>query len=267
MDYKKFIIEILNQASKIANKNFGKVTSTIKPKDYNQVLTETDLEIGKFLVNNIKKIYPEHNIIDEETGVTNKNSLFTWVIDPIDGTSNFAVGVPTYGIMIGLLKNTTPIASGISLPYFSEILIAQKGKGTILNGKKVQVTKETNLSNALVAYGTDGHKDNPDLTRREAKLLGEIILNVRNIRASNSVFDSVMVAEGKYGGFLSRNSKIWDNVAQHILIEEAGGIYTDFFGKQIDYSNPLSKAKDNFTFCAASPVIHGQLQKIIQRYS
>lgn len=264
MKYDKFILRILKEASKIANKNFGRVSSTIKPEDYNQVFTETDLEIGKFLVNSINEIYSEHNIIDEETGVTDKNSLFTWVIDPIDGTSNFAAGVPTYGIMIGLLKDTTPIAAGISLPYFSEILIAQKGKGTFMNGKKVQVTKEANLSNVLIAYGIDGHRDNPDLTRKEASLIAEIVLNIRNLRLSNSVFDSAMVAEGKYGGFLSRGSKIWDNVAQQLIIEEAGGAYTDFFGNPLDYSNPLSKAKENFTFCAASPMLHQQLQKIVK---
>ncbi len=97
----------------------------------------------------------------------------------------------------------------------------------------------------------------------ECRLLAEIILNVRNIRSSNSAFDVVMVAKGKYGGFLNRTSKIWDNAAQQILVEEAGGIYTDFFGEPIDYSNPLSKGKVNYTFCAAPPALHKQLQAII----
>lgn len=264
MNYQKFIVEILNHASKIANRSFGKVAGITKPEDNNQVLTKTDLEIGKLFVDRIKEEYPQHNIIDEETGIIDSGSDFTWVTDPIDGTSNFANGVPTYGIMIGLLKNEFPIVSGIYLPYFGDLLIAEKGKGSFSNGERIYVTSETDLSNSLVAYCIDAHRENPDLTRKESQLLGEIVLNIRNLRSSNSVFDAVMVAKGKYGAIMSRTSKIWDNVAQQLLIEEAGGIYTDFSGKSIDYSNPLIKTKDNFTFCAASPIFHKQLLKIIK---
>jgi myo-inositol-1(or 4)-monophosphatase len=96
-------------------------------------------------------------------------------------------------------------------------------------------------------------------------LLSDIILNIRNLRSSNSTFDQVLVAKGKYGATINRTSKIWDNVAQQIVIEEAGGIYTDFYGAPMDYSNPLAKVSDNFTFCAASPLLHQQLMEIINK--
>lgn len=258
-----FILKQLKKASLIANKSFGKVTNTTKSNDNNQVLTETDLEIGKLLVSSVQTSYPEHNIIDEEAGVVDKNSEYTWVIDPIDGTSNFANGVPTYGIMIGLLKQDIPIAGGIALPHFSEIVTAQKEKGSFIGNNRLSVSKETNLLKSLVAYGIDGHQENPSVTEDETKLLGRVILKIRNLRTSNSAFDSVMVAKGNYGGFLNRTSKIWDNVAQQIVIEEAGGIYTDFYGNKIDYSNPLTKSKENFTWCGANPALHKQLQDII----
>lgn len=258
-----FILKQLEKASLIANNSFEKVTNTTKSDDNNQVLTETDLEIGKLLVSSVQTFYPKHNIIDEEAGVVDKNSEYTWVIDPIDGTSNFANGVPTYGIMVGLLKQDTPIAGGIALPYFSEIIIAEKEKGAFMGKSRLSVTKETNLLKSLVAYGIDGHQENPSITEDEVKLLGKIILKVRNLRTSNSAFDTVMVVKGKYGGFLNRTSKIWDNVAQQIVIEEAGGVYTDFYGNKVDYSNPLTKSKDNFTWCGANPLLHKQLQEII----
>ena len=263
MKYQSFITAVLEEASETANEMFGKVTSTIKDGDSNQVLTEADLAIGKFIIANIKKTYPDYNIIDEEAGVIDNKSSFTWVVDPIDGTSNFASGVPMYGIMIGLLHEAKPIAGGIVLPYFKELCIAEKGKGAYSNGEKIQVTKEENLVNVLVGYCIDGHQENPSVTYEEAKLLGEIILNIRNLRTSNSSFDAVMIAKGSYGGLLNRTSKIWDNVAQQIIIEEAGGIYSDFFGKSVDYINPLSKVDTNFTYCTASPVLHKKLQEII----
>ena len=249
--YREFITEVLGSASRIARDSFGKVSGVTKAEDSNQVLTETDLAISHLLIERIREVFPYHNIIDEEAGAIDNKSEYTWVIDPIDCTSNFAQGIPLYGVMIGLLEGDRPIVGGVALPAFSEICVAEKGKGAWCNNVRLSVTNETDLLSALVAYGIDGHQKDPDFTRTECRLLAEIILNVRNLRSSNSVFDTVMVARGRYGGVLNRSSKIWDNVAQEVLIEEAGGIYTDFFGKRIDYSDPLSKIGENYTFCAA----------------
>ncbi|RJQ37870.1 inositol monophosphatase [Candidatus Microgenomates bacterium] len=268
MQYSQFIQELLENTSKIANLNFGKPTETsIKTNDNNQVLTKTDLEIGEFIINRIKEKFPKHNIIDEEAGVIDNKSEYTWVIDPIDGTSNFAQGVPTYGTIIGLLNKDRPIAGGCSLPFFNEIVVAESGEGTYCNGKRLKVTEEINLSSSLIAYAIDSHRENPETTRGECSLLAVIILGIRNLRVSGSVFDSIMVAKGKYGAYLNRTSKIWDNVGQQVIIEEAGGIYTDFLGNKINYSNPLTKATQNFTFCAGSPDIHRQLMNIVNKKS
>jgi myo-inositol-1(or 4)-monophosphatase len=262
-NYQAFIISVLQEASTIAHNSFGKVVGTTKSEDNNQVLTQTDIEVGALIVSRVKERYPDYNIIDEEAGVIDNHSKFTWVIDPIDGTSNFANGVPTYGIMIGLLDAGVPIAGGIAIPFFKEVYVAIKGQGAFCNGKRIAVSKETKLLNALVAYGIDGHQENPQITKDEAALLGDIVLNIRNLRSSNSAFDQVLVARGQYGATLNRTSKIWDNVAQQIVIEEAGGVYTDFYGHPIDYSDPLNKVESNYTYCAASLVLHEQLMRLI----
>lgn len=263
MSYKNFIADILKEASAIAKDNFGKVAGIVKKEDNNQVLTETDLEIGQVIIDKIQKEFPQHNIIDEEAGVVENKSNFTWVIDPIDGTSNFANGIPLYGIMFGLLKDNEPIAGGLALPSFSEIYVAEKDSGAFCNGKRINVSKDMHLKNSLVAYGIDGHQENPEFTKDECGLLAKIILNIRNLRTSNSVFDIAMLAKGNYGAFLNRTSKIWDNVAQQIIIEESGGVYTDFFGKKIDYSDAISRPQENFTFLASSPELHKQLLHLI----
>lgn len=266
MDFSIFIKEVLEEASEIAQRNFGKSLSiSTKEDDNNQVLTETDLAIGKLIVEKISQQYPVHNIIDEEAGVVDKSSEYTWVIDPIDGTSNFANGVPMYGVMLGLLQNATPIAGGVTLPSLNEVYLAEKGKGAYCNGKKISATSEENLLKVLVAYGIDGHQENPEITYEETKLLGDIVLNIRNLRTSNSIFDLVQVAKGAYGAALNRTSKIWDNVAPQIILEEAGCVYTNFFGKPMDYSNPTTKSNENFTFCIAPPTLHKKLQEIIHK--
>lgn len=265
MDFRKFIHEVLRSASGISNKNFGKVSGVTKRSDNNQVLTETDVEIGGYLIGEIKKNFGRHNIIDEEAGVIDNNSEYTWVIDPIDGTSNFANGVAEYGIMIGLLQKDAPIAGGIALPYFSEICIAEKGGGAWLDDRRLAVSEEKNLLSVLVGYAIDGHQEDPQLTIDECKTLSAIILGCRNLRSSGSCYDAVQVAKGNFGGYLNRTSKIWDNVALQIILEEAGARSTDFFGKPMDYSRPLTRIGENFTMCAASPALHLQLQKIIRQ--
>lgn len=263
--YIEFIRPILEEAAEVARKNFGKVSGSSKGEDNNQVLTETDIEIGKLIVQKIKDAYPKHNIIDEEAGVIDNGSDFTWVVDPIDGTSNFASGIVTYGVMIGLLEGGTPVAGGVALPELRQIYLAERGQGATCNAKQVKVSDEKSLLSSLVAYGIDGHQEDPSITAAEAKLLGDIVLGIRNLRTSNSAFDAMMVAAGKYGGSLNQTSKIWDNIALHIIIEEAGGLYTDFFGKPLDYTDPLAKVDQNYTWCAASPELHRQLQDIIRR--
>lgn len=264
MEYQRFIEHSLRQASEIASKKFGRVSGTIKDGDNNQILTEADTQIGRLLVQLIRREFPKHNIVDEETRVIDNNSQFTWVIDPIDGTSNFAQGVPNYGIMIGLLRKGRPISAGISLPSFHEIILAERGQGTFRNHQRLQVTKEDDLSSVLVAYQLDAHQNDPDFTRREYSIVAEIALAVRNLRASGSCFDAVMVAEGKYGACLNQTAKIWDVVAAQLIVEEAGGVCTDFFGRNVDYTNPIIQAGNNFTYCLASPILHVQIQKIIR---
>lgn len=262
-DYQTFIKSVLNDASAIAMEAFGKVTSIEKDNNPNYLLTETDLKIGQFIIAKTQAIYPSFNNIDEEAGVIDNGSNFTWVVDPIDGTSNFANGVETFGIMIGLLDGDVPVAGGIALPAFSQIYVAQKGQGAYCNGAKLHVTAEINLLKTLVAYQIDGHQEQPELTFEEGSALTNLILKIRNLRTSNSVFDAAMVARGSYGGFLNKTSQIWDNVAQQVVIEEAGGVYTDYYGKPIDYSNPLSKANDNFTYCGGAEKLHRQIQKAL----
>lgn len=262
--YLPFISNTLTDVAKIANQHFGHVSSSTKQSDNNQVLTETDIEIGKYIVEQITQHFPEHNIIDEEAGVIDRGNRFTWVVDPIDGTSNFANGLPTYGCMIGLLDGSTPIAGGIVLPAFNELYVAEKHCGAFCNQKPIHVTSETRLLSSLVAYGIDGHQEDPDKTLSETKTLAQIILNIRNLRTTNSAFDMAQVPAGKYGAYLNRTTKIWDNVALQPIVEEAGGVVTDFWGQPMDYSNPLSKATQNFTICAGSPTLHAALQEIIQ---
>lgn len=268
MDYRTFIENTLKEAAKIALQYFGKVSPITKPEDNNQVLTEADIAIGEFIVSKIQEAYPTHNIIDEEAGAIDKGSEFTWVVDPIEATSNFANGSEQYGIMIGLLKDATPIAGGTILPAYGTICLAEKGKGSTKNGQKIHVTSQTDLSELLISYGIDSNRDEPQKTRDEMQSVAELVLNIRNLRNSGcEAIDGMYVAEGVYGGRINRTSKIWDNVAPHIIVEEAGGLWTQIDGSPMDYSNPLKRIKENFMNVSASPSVHQRLVQLANNTS
>ena len=262
-DFTSFLEISAKQASDVAMSHFGKVTVSVKPEDNNQVLTDADIAIGKMLVQTAQEFFPDFNIIDEEAGVIDKGSSYTVVIDPIDGTSNFANGLPLFGVFVGILHDAVPIAGTVALPAFNEVYIAQKGKGAYRNGTPVHTSGVIDLKDALIAYGIDGHQDNPELTYSEAALLGKIVLAIRNLRTSNSAFDIAAVADGRYGLVMNMTSKVWDNVAPQVVIEEAGGTFTDYYGRPMDYKNVLKSPGDNFTVCAGAPLLHSAMQSII----
>ena len=264
MNYLPFIEKQLTKAGETASSYFGQVSGTVKPGDSNQVLTEADIAIGKQIVAAVQEAYPDHNVIDEEAGVVDKGSRYTWVIDPIEATSNFAAGLPQYGIMVGLLEDATPVAGGIIAPAYDKLYLAAKGQGATCNGEPIHVMAETELINTLVSYGIDSHQSDPDRTVRECRILADIVLAVRNIRNTGcEALDPMYVAEGRFGGRINMSSKIWDNVAPQIIAEEAGALWTAADGTQIDYSAPLTRFEQNYTFCVASPVLHAKLQKVI----
>ena len=263
MIYATFIESCLNDGAKIASELFNKVSGVAKPEDNNQVFTEADLMVGSSIIERIQKAYPEHSIIDEEAGVIIKDPKYIWVIDPIDGTSNYANGSPQYGIMLGLLIDGQPYAGGIVLPYFAEFFTAEKEAGAFCNGKKLLVNQETELKKCLVAYGIDGHPEDLERSHKEFQTLEKLVLNIRNLRCSNSAFDTALFLKGSYAASINQSSKVWDNVAQQILCSEAGALYTTFAGAPLDYAQALTEVNKNYTWCAANPSLHQQIQKLI----
>jgi myo-inositol-1(or 4)-monophosphatase len=274
-EFTRFIEDTLQDVSELALQYYRAITSAggkttgmeIKAGDPNQVLTAADLAVGEEIQRRIQGQVPRHALLDEEQGY--RPSLgggdpdYTWVVDPIDGTSNFAAGTPLFGIMVGLLQGNTPVAGGVALPALGEIYLAERGAGARCNGSSISVTGETDLLSVLAAYGIDSHREAPETTREEMDLLGEIVLNVRNMRSANSAFDQMMVARGAYGACLNRSSRIWDNVAPAVVIQEAGGRYTDFLGAALDFTVSEATIAGNFTWCTAAPALHDSLQKII----
>ncbi len=260
----QFISSLLLKSGEILMDGFGKVTRHSNKQDQSNIVTESDFRSEELIRKIISNEYPDHNILGEEHGFEDKQSDYTWIIDPLDGTSNYAAQIPWFGILVALLKGGQPILSGAYLPVSDEMYLAEAGKGTTKNGKKIDVTEEVDLKNLLCCYSLDYSADSSK-TDREVQIMKRLVQNCRNLRSTNSILDFCMVADGRMGAALNQTMKIWDIAAPQLIIEEAGGKVTDIEGKRIEYNPSPASLKENFTAIAANPEVHSAILHIIQK--
>jgi myo-inositol-1(or 4)-monophosphatase len=261
---KETIKEALISSGRILMDHFGKAKTVKEKNNQSNVVTEADLASEKNIVAVIEKKFKGQNIIAEETGFRNKFSEFTWIIDPLDGSSNFAAGIPWFGIIIAVLKDYKPIIAGIYLPYSDEMYIAEKGKGAFRNDARIDVTKERNLRDVLFSYSLDFSEDTAK-TDNESKIIREIVKETRNLRSINCVLEYCYVADGRLGGCVNQATKIWDIAAPALMIQEAGGVVSDISGNDLNFCVDKTSYDRTFSFVAASKELHPKVRSIIAR--
>lgn len=197
------------------------------------IVTEADKEAEAYVVREILKNFPNSSIIAEESGEARAKGDFCWIIDPLDGTSNYAHGFPVFCVSVGVYHLGHPFAGIVFQPYFEEFFFAQKGKGAFLNGRRIRVSKTQKLEDALL--GTGFYYSKGKELREEMVYFvdfNERCLAVR--RPGSAALDLAYVASGRYDGFWERGLSPWDVAAGFLLVEEAGGKITDYQGRATD---------------------------------
>ena len=247
----KIIKQCLREASTILMSKFGKEIEEELKENQSSIVTEMDIAAERKIEHIISSKYPNHSIVGEETGAVMTGSEYTWVIDPIDGTSNYAAGLPWFGTLLAVLQHDKPYAAGAYLPYYDLMYYAETGKGATCNGETIQVTQERSLKNVLFSYATD-YSVNLEKTKYETDLLFEVIQNVRNVRATNCLIDFCYVADGRFGGNINHSTKIWDIVAPYLIIKEAGGIMTELDGSDIEFDLNIDNYLRNYAVIACA---------------
>lgn len=243
-------------------KHFGNTIDFKIKESQSSIVTKADLKSDSMIVKLITERYPSHNIISEESGYKDKQSEYTWVIDPLDGTSNFASAVPWFGVLIALFENNTPIMGGAYLPTQGTVYFAEKGKGAFKNGKRFTMGKSNELKNSLFSFSVD-FTDNEVILNESIAIYKNLVKAARNIRSTNSLVDFLYVAEGKFGGCINLFTKLWDISALGLIISEAGGAMKDISGKEIQFSLDENVAGKNFAVIAGSEKIISELQKSV----
>jgi myo-inositol-1(or 4)-monophosphatase len=216
---KKMAINVGKMQKHKLRKNNFKINTKSTMSD---LVTEIDLLSEDMIRAKIKNNYPEHNIMGEENKFEDKKSDYTWVIDPLDGSNNYANSYPIYCISIALKYKNEVVMGVIYIPEFDEIYSAIKGKGAYKSGKAISISHKTALRHSLIATGFpyDKNKSKIDNLAPFNKILKEI----RGLRRSGSAaFDLVSVASGRIDAFWEFKLKEWDYAAGELLVREAGG--------------------------------------------
>lgn len=206
-------------------------------KGRTDLVTKTDKKSESIIIKEIQKFFPDHNILAEESGAQKKNSDYEWIIDPLDGTTNFVHGYPSFGISIGITYKNQIVCGVVKELPVNNTYSAMRGQGAFCNGKPIKVSNVSNLETSLLVTGFSYNHDEKWLHNLELyKEFVDITQGVRRLGAA--AIDLCHVASGKVDGFWEFDLKPWDTSAGVLIVQEAGGIVTKMDGGEFDLNTP-----------------------------
>ena len=254
-------IKAARRAATVINRaSFDIDRINVTEKQHNDFVTDVDQAAEQAIIETLLKAYPEHAILAEESGASrnlNDESEFAWIIDPIDGTTNFMHGYPNYCVSIALAQRGIVTQAVIYDPVRNDLFTATKGAGAYLNDKRIRVTKHDRIANALLSSGHGAGPKALDEYMRMYQIMSERCQAVRN--GGSAALDLANVAAGRSDGFYEKGLKAWDIAAGSLLVTEAGGIVGEFSGE----SSYLYKGD----VIAASPKVFGQMVTLLAPFA
>jgi myo-inositol-1(or 4)-monophosphatase len=227
-----FLTKLAKIAAEVHLRHFDKLDpADIDLKRRRDLLTVADSEAERELIREIKSSYPGHDILAEESGAQVSGAEWCWIIDPVDGTTNFARGFPMFSASIGLVRRGLPVLGLVEAAYLRETFIAERGAGAFLNGRRLSVSRTPDIHTSLLATGFSYVRN--EVTRNNVDNFGKLVLKCHDIRRGGSAsVDLAYVAAGRFDGYWEGYLKPWDVAAGALLVQEAGGAITDFAGGQ-----------------------------------
>ena len=242
------------KGAEILRANFGKKCN-IKKKGAKDLLTESDTESERLIIETIKKVFPSHGILAEESGSDNNGSECIWIIDPLDGTTNFAHNLGLFAVSIAFAVKGNIVTGLVLNPVTGELFTATEGEGAELNGLPIHVSKTATLSESLLVTGFP--YDFKDIIRNiKARFFNCLQASQGVRRLGSAALDLCFTAAGRFEGFWEENLKPWDTAAGFIIAREAGALVTDFSG------NPFDVNKKEIL--ATNSMIHKEMIKLLE---
>ncbi len=253
--YLKVAIAAAKEAGRIQMLHYGQAHSVEYKGEFNPV-TEVDRFCDEAIQRTILDAFPGHDILTEESPFKEKGSPWRWIIDPLDGTTNYYRGFPFFSVSIGLEKDGEVILGVVYIPIFDELFVAEKGEGAFLNGKRIFVSQTDQLKRSFLATGFPYDvQERPEYYLRYFHQFIRQTFAIR--RPGSAAIDLCYVAAGRFDGFWELSLQPWDLAAVSLIVTEAGGKVTDPKGGPFDiYSGGL--------LVASNGLIHGQMLQAIE---
>ncbi len=223
---KAVLLQAAQEAGTLIKERFNGPFEVSHKEGINNLVTEVDQAVERLITDIIKKAFPDHGIIGEEYGRHDVQSRYRWVIDPIDGTVNFAHGIPLCCVSIGLMDGGEIIMGAVFNPMMNELFFAEKGKGAFLNDQPIHVSRKEDFATACLVTGFPYHFPEGKDPFSAFERLVKKGLPVR--RLGSAALDLCWVACGRFDRFWEYNLNPWDIAAGYLIVSEAGGRVTDF---------------------------------------
>lgn len=254
-------LKAARKAGEIIESSFERLDLiNIEEKGRNDFVSDVDRNAEREIIYHLKKAYPDHKFIGEESGISgNEESEYEWIIDPLDGTTNFIHGIPHFAVSLACRHNGQIIHGVVLDPIKREEFTASRGKGAMLNGRRIRVSNRRSLDGAIIGTGIpfNGYAlENIDPYLDCLKEIAGLTAGIR--RPGSAALDLAYLAANRYDGFWEMNLKTWDIAAGVLLLREAGALMADFQGgnKYIESGNIV----------AAPPKMFKQLMQIVQKH-
>ena len=251
------MVKACRTASKTLIRDFGEIENLqVSLKGPGDFVTNCDKKVEKILIDEFLKARPNYSILSEEIGEINNDDSFKWIIDPIDGTSNFLHGIPHFAISVGLEHNKEIICGIIYDPIKDEMFTAEKGNGSYLNNQRMRVSSRSKLEDCMIFTGGPRYesKSREVALKEYYKFSSKVLIPIRKL--GSGALDMAYVAAGRCDGFWSRELKYWDIAAGIILVKEAGGFVTDFNGN--------NEYEQNKTLLASNEKINKEMVEVLK---
>jgi myo-inositol-1(or 4)-monophosphatase len=248
---KETLINATEAGARVLQHYFASKNLQISNKEgINNLVTEADHASEKAIMDTIKEQFPDHFILSEEAGEMATGSEYKWIIDPIDGTVNYAHGIPICCVSIGVEHNGSMVMGSVYNPFLKEFYFAEKGAGSMLNGDLICVSGETDVNKACLVTGFP--YTYLDVPNGPLEVFSRFIRRgVPVRRLGSAAMDLCWVAAGRFDGFYEHKLQAWDSAAGFLIVEEAGGKVTDFKG---NYYSPYQPH-----ILATNGKIHGEM--------
>ena len=253
-----FAIQTARDAGRVLAEKFGRAIQITNKGDIDLV-TEADLASERLIVERIRSYHPRHSILSEEAGdviaIEGEQSEYKWIVDPLDGTTNYAHGYPAFCVSVAL-EHLGRVCLGVVYdPLRDELFAAERGEGATLNGRRVRVSETDDLNRALLCTGFPY-----DVRERNdfARHFRNFIMSAQSVRRDGTAaLDLAYVASGRFDGFYEEGLRPWDVAAGVLLVEEAGGRVTHYDGKPFQiYTPPIA---------ASNGLVHDAMLEVLQQ--